>query len=66
MVVTYAPTPGQAEVGIGGDLQMQIPHPWRQRHVSPTNSYCLSLESLTIWPSMAIHVANAPTLEEFG
>ena len=29
---------------------------------SPTNSYYLSQVSLTIWPSMAICVTNAPTL----
>ena len=59
-------SPAYPRSGRGGNLQMlddKFPTPGDSfDYKSPTNSYYLSQKSLTIWPSMAIRVANAPTL----
>ena len=60
--------PTHPRSGRGGDLQMlddKFPTPGDNFVTNPlleSNLYYLSRESLTIWPSMAIRVANAPTL----
>ena len=56
-------SPTYPRSGRGGDLQMLDDTLGTTSSCKfPTNSYYLFQESLTIWPSMAVCVANAPTL----